>query len=63
MRKTKKFLVTMATLALLGSAAPVSAGPVDEVVDLYRDTTAPVWDLYDRKLGCGSSDPILCPGP
>jgi hypothetical protein len=39
------------------------AGPLDPVVDLYRDTTAPVWDLYDRKFGCGSEDPILCPGP
>lgn len=61
MRRVLAAIVVLAALFVL--ASPALAGPLDPVVDLYRDTTAPVWDLYDSKFGCGSPDPILCPGP
>ena len=33
MHATKRFLVAIATLALLGSAVPASAGPVEDFCD------------------------------
>jgi hypothetical protein len=60
----RKVVAASVIIAVFFVLAPQAlAGPLDPVVDLYRDTTAPVRDLYDRKLGCGSSDPVLCPGP
>lgn len=60
----KRVLAAIVVLTALSvPASPAIAGPLDPVFDLYREKTAPVWDLYDRKFGCGSSDPILCPGP
>lgn len=50
LRKTLVGAVLIATV-LLPTASAI-AGPLD-----------PVWDIYDRKLGCGSQDPVLCPGP
>lgn len=61
MRRVLAAIVALAALFVL--ASPAIAGPLDPVVDAYREATAPVWDLYDKKLGCGSEDPILCPGP